>query len=293
MDNNSDNGSLRGKYIEGVMNYTGSKFKLLEQILPEFDYSKPYFVDLFTGGGSVYTNVLDKYEKIVVNDIISDLVGIHKGLLENDDIINLTKSISPNKTDSVGFDRLRDDYNSNPTPEKLWALMLSCTSNMMRFNQKFKFNQTFGKRGWNSSTQNKVDNFTKHIRSYKDKIRFTSVNFNDLELLKDTFYYIDPPYGYVKDKNGDIGNKQISEAGYNSFYYKQDDINLYNLCHNINKNGLTFVLSGVLEHNNKTSWLLEKLIQDGFKYKELVFNYDKINKTKSDKKTKEIIVKNF
>ena len=48
--------------IETPFNYTGSKFRLLEQILPEFDYSKPYFVDLFTGGGSVYTNVLDKYD---------------------------------------------------------------------------------------------------------------------------------------------------------------------------------------------------------------------------------------
>jgi site-specific DNA-adenine methylase len=44
--------------IETPMNYTGSKFKLLEQLLPEFDYTKPYFIDLFTGGGSVYTNMI-------------------------------------------------------------------------------------------------------------------------------------------------------------------------------------------------------------------------------------------
>lgn len=56
------------KYIEGVMNYTGSKYKLLPQILPEMNYTKPYFVDLFCGGGSVYTNVVDKYDKILAND---------------------------------------------------------------------------------------------------------------------------------------------------------------------------------------------------------------------------------
>jgi site-specific DNA-adenine methylase len=27
--------------IEGLMNYTGSKYKLLPQILPYFDYTKP------------------------------------------------------------------------------------------------------------------------------------------------------------------------------------------------------------------------------------------------------------
>ena len=62
--------------IETPFNYTGSKYKLLEQLLPKFDYSKSYFLDLFCGGGSVYTNVLDKYEKIWANDIIKNLVEI-------------------------------------------------------------------------------------------------------------------------------------------------------------------------------------------------------------------------
>ena len=79
--------------IETPFNYTGSKFKLLKQLLPEFDYSKPYFIDLFTGGGSVYTNIADKYQKILANDIIKDLIGIHQQLLNSDDIIDYTKSI--------------------------------------------------------------------------------------------------------------------------------------------------------------------------------------------------------
>ena len=58
-------GNKKEEYVNPPMNYTGSKFKLLEQILPEFDYTKPYFVDLFMGGGSVYTNVVDKYENPV------------------------------------------------------------------------------------------------------------------------------------------------------------------------------------------------------------------------------------
>lgn len=49
--------------INTPFNYTGNKFKLLDQILPHMDYSKKYFIDLFAGGGSVYTNVVDKYEK--------------------------------------------------------------------------------------------------------------------------------------------------------------------------------------------------------------------------------------
>ncbi len=153
--------------IETPFNFTGSKFKLLPQILPELDYSKRKFIDVFCGGGSIYTNTLDKYDQVLVNDIISDLIGIHQGILLNDEIIDSTKIICPEKTDETAYTNLRDNYNNEPSADKLWALMLSCTSNMMRFNQKFKFNQTFGKRSWNANTEKKVEVFKNHIRKLK------------------------------------------------------------------------------------------------------------------------------
>ena len=72
------------KYINSPFNYTGSKFKLLEQILPLIDYSKTIFVDAFAGGGCVYLNLLDKYENIIVNDIIEDLISIQRELILGD-----------------------------------------------------------------------------------------------------------------------------------------------------------------------------------------------------------------
>lgn len=280
--------------IETPFNYTGSKFKLLHQLLPQFDYTKSTFQDVFCGGGSVYTNVADKYQKILVNDIISDLIQIHQLLLEDNTIIEKTKSICATlKESQEDFLQLRKDYNQNRTPEKLWALMLSCNSNLIRFNQEGQFNQTWGKRSWNSSTEKKVETFINHIRQYRDKIQFQSKNFNQLDIIEDCFYYLDPPYAYVKNEFAEIGNKQISEAGYNNFYYKQDDINLYHFCHNINKVGSTFMISGVLEHGGKVSWILDKLIEDGFNCKVLDFNYNKINKTGTDKQTKEVIITNY
>lgn len=268
------------EYVNPPMNYTGSKFKLLEQILPEFDYTKPYFVDLFMGGGSVYTNVVDKYEKILANDIIKDLVGIHKELLMGDDVIELTKSICPDKTDAESFLKLRDDYNSNPSSDKLWALMLSCTSNMMRFNQKFKFNQTFGKRTWNSSTQKKVELFTEHIRQYKDKIRFTSDTFNNVNISSNkVMVYADPPYSNT-------------EAGYNAYWKKDDDDKLYNYLLDIDRKGSSFMISGVLNHNGETCKLLSNLISDKFNYKILNFDYNKVSRV-GKKETDEVIIMNY
>jgi len=127
-------------YVNTPFNYTGSKFKLLEQILPEMDYTKNYFVDLFCGGGSVYTNIVDKYDKVLVNDIISELIGIHTNLLESDNIIEQTKLLCPSKGDKESYLKLREDFNKDKTPERLWALMLCCTNNLMRFNTKGEFN---------------------------------------------------------------------------------------------------------------------------------------------------------
>ena len=280
--------------IQPPLNYTGSKFKLLDQILPELNYKKEKFVDLFAGGGSVYANVLDKYEKIIVNDIIKDLVNVHKGILESDEIIELTKlNCKDLKINKELYDRLRDSYNGTPSADKLWALILSCNSNLIRFNQKGEFNQTWGKRSWNPSTDKKLDSYKSHIRRFKEKIKFESKSFEMIEIDENMMIYIDPPYGYVKDKSGEIGNKQISEAGYNNFYHQKDDLNLYQFCHKINEIGSSFMISGVLEHGGQTTWILDKLISDGFTFKELNCNYEKINKSGNDKNTIEIIVKNY
>lgn len=278
--------------IETPFNFTGSKFKLLGQLLPEFDYSKSNFFDVFCGGGSVYTNVSDKYDTILVNDIIKDLIGIHQELIESDKIIERTKLICPEKTDESAFLKLREDYNNQNSPDKLWALMLSCTSNMMRFNQKFKFNQTFGKRSWNSSTEKKVDDFKKHIRTYSDKITFTSKSFYELDVKENTMYYLDPPYGRIKNIDGTIGKKQISEAGYNAFWKEDDDKKLYDFIHKINDSGSSFMVSGVLHHNGLTCWMLDKLINDGFNKKSLSFDYNKVSRI-GDKETVEVIIKNY
>lgn len=279
--------------INSVFNYTGSKYKLLEQIIPELDLTKRNFVDLFSGGGSVYLNVLHLYDKILVNDITSDLIEIHRQLLFNpNDIVERTKKLCPSKNDKESFLKLRDEYNKNNRPEYLWALMLSSTNNMMRFNNSFKYNQTFGERTFSDSTQKKIDIFVDHVQKYKDNITFSSKPFNEVMIGSKSMVYIDPPYGRIQDENGNISNKQISEAGYNCYFKKQDDINLYNYIINLNDNGHSFMVSGLLEHNGKVSWMLNKLIDYGFRYKELECDYNKVSRV-GDKKSKEIIVMNY
>jgi DNA adenine methylase Dam len=269
--------------VNTPFNYTGSKFKLLDQLIPNFDYTKKYFVDLFCGGGSVYTNVVNNYEKVLVNDIIKELIDIHKELVnEPQSIISKTKSVLVNKDDADGFMELRKSFNSDKSGNKLWALMLSCTNNMMRFNKSFEFNQTFGKRSWNDSTEKKVNEFVEHISKFKDKLYFISKDFVEIKPTNPSMIYIDPPY-------------TNTEAGYNAYWSKTKESQLYDYIIEMNNMGHSFMLSGVLgEHkNNEKSEIIYKLLELGFKSKILDYDYDKVARKKNSKNSQEIIIYNY
>jgi len=239
-------------YIEPPLNFTGSKYKLLPQILPKFDYSKSTFIDLFCGGGSVYSNVLDKYERIFASDIIGDLIGIHQELLVcTEPFVQRVKMNCVEKDDKEGFLVLRESYNEVPSPARLYALMLCSTNNFMRFNRKFKFNNTFGKRTFNSNTQKKIDAFVKHCKPYLHKIALKQSSFKDIPVDKDAFYYIDPPF-------------TGTEAGYNAYWNKNDDVELFTYVNRLFKAGATFAVSG-LERDGKTNPFMELLgTMDGY-----------------------------
>lgn len=270
-------------FVNTALNFTGSKYKLLDQIVPEMDYTKKYFVDLFAGSGVVGFNVVDKYEKILTNDIISDLIGIHRETIYNsEEFIEKVKSLCVSKEDQDGFNKLRKEYNSNKTPEGLYALILCSTNNMMRYNKNFEYNQTFGRRNFNTSTQNKLDEFINYIQSYKDKIFFSSKHFSDIKVLKPSMVYIDPPY-------------LETEAGYNSYFSNSDGQKLYEYCKELDKKGHSFMMSGVVgEHKNgKRSKLIDDLISDGYRYKILNYDYEKVARNKNSKNSNEIIIMNY
>jgi len=270
-------------YINPPFNYTGSKIKLLNQILPLFDYSKNHFIDLFCGGGSVYVNVLDKYETIRANDILADLIMIHNKLSTEPDIfISKVKQLANTKHDKEIFLSLREDYNRDKTPEKLYALMLGCTNNMIRFNLKGNFNSTWGKRGFNDNTQKKLDLFVKHIANYIEKIEYTCQNFDDVTIEKPSMVYCDPPY-------------TNTEAGYNTFWSVELEKRLYDYIKKLDNDGHSFALSGLLgEHkNNKRSEIIDKLIEEGYNYKILEFDYEYVARKKNSKNSQEILIYNY
>jgi DNA adenine methylase Dam len=240
----------------------GSKFVILDKLIPLFPKTKT-FVDLFTGGGSVYMNVCGMYDKVIANDKIHDIVEIHKNL-QNDEFVSVAISRS---IETIGnkeaYSNLRDEYNTTHKPQLLLALIWSCNSNMMRFNKSGQFNQTFGDRGFNDSKRDILEKYTRKVNL--SNISFQSSDFFDVEIPQNSFVYIDPPYSNT-------------EAGYNALWSGDDKLIEY--IQSLLDRGILFGVSGVI--NEKPNPVLDFLMSksDNINIHEFGDLYQKIAKVK-------------
>lgn len=280
-------GKLRStNVLKAPTNYSGSKDKLLPQMVEHFPNAVNVrnFYDVFCGGLSVSINT--DYQKVIANDIITPLIEFYQNLHNAANSNEVTQEIQ--KLQAVKVDKIsKEDYyntrvsfNKTKDPYLFFALVSSCTNNMMRFNKKFEFNQSFGQRTININTVQKIRNYCK-VLEQKDII-FTNYNF--VELLekfppgKNDFVYLDPPYAF------------ITEAGYNAYWSKENEENLYKVIDDLNDKGIKFALSGVSIHKDKVNPNLDKLSK--YKIIELDHSYEKVARKKGGK-SQEILVINY
>ena len=254
-------------------NYTGGKFKLLEQMQPLF-IEKEVFLDLFAGGGNVGINSFSS--KVIFNDSNEKLIDLIKFIKENDTNVLLKKI--DNIIDGYGlsntllygysyygcdssrglaeynkerFLKLRDNFNAKVLRGEidylmLYVLIVFSFNNQIRFNRKGLFNLPVGKRDFNSKMRSKFVLFSEELKS-KD-VQFMKKDFRDLSLdnfHQDTFIYCDPPYL--------ITNATYNENG---MWTEIEEKALLEFLDEANEKGFNFALSNVLESKNKRNNIL-------------------------------------
>ena len=264
------------KYTKTPLNYTGNKYRLLEQIQPYFPQKIKVMVDLFCGGATVGLNT--DCEEVYFIDNDANVIGLLKFfekqkfdslLIKLEKIINdfnLSNSfrngfkyykerIFENNSNNglkeynkEGFYKLRDNYNSliDKTTEeaflKLYILLLYGFNNDLRFNSKGEFNLPVGKTDFNKTNVLKLKNYLEKIKGIK--AHYICSNFDSKKVLnfinKADFIYIDPPY-------------LITNATYNESnkWNNQCEHRLLNLLDSLILNNKKFVLSNVLRKKNK------------------------------------------
>lgn len=300
--------------IPSALNYTGGKYKLLPQILPLFPKDADKVVDLFCGGCNVGINV--NCNKVTFNDANNYLMGlldtfrrlskaeILEWIYETIDKYNLSlvsrygyqyygceSSKGLGKYNKEGYNKLREDFNSKSMQDDEYYLMLYLLivysfNNQLRFNKKGEFNLPVGKRDFNAKMQSKLENFIDRIKS--GDYDFTNRDFRQIGLddyTDKSFFYADPPY-------------LITCATYNeqAGWTEDDERDLLVYLENLDKKGIRFALSNVLESKGKKNEILLSWIKKHKKFKAIPLDYDYLNSnyhTKRDGVTKEVLVVNY
>ena len=258
----------RDSMINSPLNYTGNKFKLLNQIIPFLNNQSNKLVDVFAGSGLVGLNanadivILNDNDKITIellnyfknNDskkIIKDMDTIIQKYKFTDSHRNglhfykEEKHEGLSKYNKVPFGELKDDYNKNPTVDKLFALIIFGFNHYIRFNNSGLYNVPVGKVDYSTSLRDKTEEYTKIFK--EKKVKITNYDFRNKKLYKDetALYYFDPPY-------------LITQAPYNISWSEDDEKDLLKLLDSLNEKGIKFALSNVIESNGKTNYLLKE-----------------------------------
>lgn len=302
------------KIIPSALNYTGGKYKLLSQILPLFPKDADQVVDLFCGGCNVGINV--NCNKVQFNDSNQHLIGLletfrrlskeevfqwlyvaikryHLSLVSENgyEYYGCESSKGLGSYNKEGYNKLRKDFNSKKEQDDEYFLMLYLLivysfNNQLRFNKKGKFNLPVGKRDFNSKMQKKLEDFIDRIKS-GDYI-FTNGDFREVKLdgfTDKSFFYADPPY-------------IITCATYNEQdgWTEKDEYDLLSYLEELDRRGIRFALSNVLESKGRKNDILADWIKRNKKFKVLSLNYDYTNSnyhTKREGITKEVLVINY
>ncbi|MDR1705487.1 MAG: Dam family site-specific DNA-(adenine-N6)-methyltransferase [Clostridiales bacterium] len=299
--------------IQSPLNYTGGKFKLLGQILPNFPKRIDTLVDLFCGGCDVGINA--RASQVIFNDNNKNLLHIYNAFknLGNETVLFMINEIIDkyglSRSNEYGYDfygcdssgglanynrkpflMLRKDFNIKNDDYghyiMLYTLIVYAFNNQIRFNSKGEFNLPVGKRDFNAKMKMKLCNFIDRLKS--GNYIFSCVDFRKFDmspLTDNSLVYCDPPY-------------LITCATYNEKdgWNEQCERDLYSLLDTLNERHIKFALSNVLRSKgNSNEILAEWLRQRDYRTIHLDYSYSNANyqtKNKADT-ADEVLIMNY
>lgn len=282
------------KYIKSPLNYTGGKYKILDNIFCLCPNTINNFYDILGGGFNVGINV--SANKIIYNDqnvYLKEMFDYFK-TTSIDNILSEIKKIIKEYNLSLdnrdGYNHLRDEYNKNPNSLKLFILTCFAFNHQIRFNNNHEFNTPFGKdrSSYNQNIENNLIEFVNKIQTINCDIFAQDFRkFKDVKYEENDLVYCDPPYLITTGSYND-GNRGFKDWG------EQEEKDLLDYLDFLDKQKTKFILSNVLYHKGKENNLL---IEWSKKYN--IFYVDKnyyncnYHLKYKDTKTVEVLITNF
>lgn len=181
--------------IKSPLNYTGSKYSILNEITKVLPKHISTFIDIMGGAFNVGVNVVA--EKVIYNEFLPHTFNIIKTLLNEDSnyVINKVETIINDfkleKSNKENYILLRNDYNNTKDIYKLFVLHMYCFQNQMRFNGKLEFNSPVGNCSYNTTLTERIQKFIPRSNNYElFNLSYKDINISNLD--KDSVFYFDP-----------------------------------------------------------------------------------------------------
>lgn len=269
--------------IKSPLNYTGSKYSILNEITKVLPKHISTFIDIMGGAFNVGVNVVA--EKVIYNEFLPHTFNIIKTLLNEDSsyVINKVETIINNfkleKSNKENYILLRNDYNNTKDIYKLFVLHMYCFQNQMRFNGKLEFNSPVGNCSYNTTLTERIQKFIPRSNNYElFNLSYKDINISNLD--KDSVFYFDPPY-FITNATYNDGKRGF--VGWNA----DEETKLLEYITFLHENGFKFILSNVIYHNENTNYILAEWVRT---HKFNVVNIDNVGaKNTRD----EVIITNY
>lgn len=311
---------MKTELLKSPLNYTGNKYRIIEQISKFFPKQINCMIDLFCGGATVGLNTdakkvifVDSNERIINLLVYLSKQSFEEFLVECEKIIdkyNLSYSYKygyqvyrakcSNSKDnnglkdynSEGFYQLRTDYNDLKDKNTdianlmLYMLMVYAFNNDIRFNSDGMFNLPVGKTDLNKMNIEKISRYIIKVQSMETE--FLCMSFTDEKIKKyidmADFVYMDPPY-------------LISNAVYNSTWNNDMEYKLLDFIDGLVHKKINFALSNVIEKVGKMNeplsyWCYKNTDKIDVNHIDYHYRSASYNKIERNAKEQEVLIAN-
>lgn len=227
--------------LSPFLKWAGGKRQLLPEIRKYIPKKYYTYYEPFVGAGAVLFDL--QPNKVVINDINSELINTYKVIQNNID--DLIVELRKHKNDPDHFYKIRDldrseDFEKLTSVEKsarLIYLNKTCFNGLFRVNSQGQFNVPFGKY---KNPQIVNEAVLRAVHNYLNTANVTILNEDFEKALskakKGDFIYIDPPYDPLSNTS--------SFTGYNLDGFNRDDQErLRDVFEELDKRGCKVLLS--------------------------------------------------
>lgn len=189
-----------------LIKWIGSKRLQSPHIINHFPRSIKTYYEVFLGGGFMLYALMTSgisVERIVCNDLNTELVGIWKLVKDNPEELAADYNKRWTELGEGGkeyYYAVRKEFNEDKDSKKFFFLLRTCRNGLVRYNSKGEFNTAFHQKRQGikpSKMREIILRWSRLLKKYD--VEFINGDYRDIQSEQGDYIYLDPPYATPDD----------------------------------------------------------------------------------------------